>query len=143
MVRRQSSTLIPNSSSCGPSGNHSRRLCHKTIEGFEGKIYGQALRAVLRHSLCGSDGRAQKQGVSESAAAQFVRVGPASTNTWRFRVCGSRCWPRPGQQRSHVRAWRRMGVIIAIVEPHSKSHKSAWPSFFLELLKMLEKRRPR
>ena len=40
-----------------------------------------------------------------------------------------------------MQAWL-MGVIIAIVEPQSKSNKSAWPLFFLELSKILEKRRP-
>ena len=38
---------------------------------------------------------------------------------------------------AHVRAWR-MGVNIAIVEPRSKSRKSAWPSFFLECRKYLK-----
>ena len=43
-------------------------LFEKTIEGFDCKINGQARGAALRHSLAGSDGRAQTQGVSESAA---------------------------------------------------------------------------
>ena len=47
---------------------------------------------------------------------------------------GTLTWP-------HVQAWL-MGMIIGIVEPESKSHKSAWPMFFLELLKILEKQRP-
>ena len=38
------------------------------IEGLEGKINGQALGAALRFCLHGSDGQAQTQGVSESAA---------------------------------------------------------------------------
>ena len=36
----------------------------------------------------------------------------------------------------------RMGVIIAIVERLSKSHKIAFHSFFYELSKIFEKRRP-
>ena len=44
------------------------RLFQKVIEGLEGKIKGQALGAALRLCLRGSDGRAQTQGVSESAA---------------------------------------------------------------------------
>ena len=38
------------------------------IEGLEGKINSQALGAALRFCLRGSDGQAQTQGVSESAA---------------------------------------------------------------------------
>ena len=45
----------------------------KTIQGLEGKINGQALGAALRHGLRGSDGRAQTQGVSESAAVAAGR----------------------------------------------------------------------
>ena len=41
-----------------------RRLFQKVIEGLEGKINGQALRAALRLCLRGSDGRAQTQVVS-------------------------------------------------------------------------------
>ena len=38
-----------------------------------------------------------------------------------------------------MRAWRMpVGVIIAIVEPRSKVTKGDWPSFFLELSKILE-----
>ena len=50
-----------------------RRLFQKVIEGLEGKINGQALRAALRLCLRGSDGRAQTQGVSESAAVAAGR----------------------------------------------------------------------
>ena len=50
-----------------------RRLFQKTIEGLEGKINGQALGAALRLCLRGSDGRAQTQGVSESAAVAAGR----------------------------------------------------------------------
>ena len=57
---------------CRSSGDHSRRLFEKTIEEFDCKINGQALGAALLHSLGGSDGRAQTQGVSKSAA---VAVG--------------------------------------------------------------------
>ena len=53
---------------CRSSGNHSRRLFEKTIEGFDCKINGQALGSALRHSLGGSNGQAQTQGVSELAA---------------------------------------------------------------------------
>ena len=56
------------------------RLFQKVIEGLEGKINGQALRAALRLCPSGSvrsDGRAQ--------------------NTGRFRVGGSRCGQRPGR----------------------------------------------
>ena len=50
-----------------------RRLFQKVIEGLEGKINGQALGAALRLCLRGSDGRAQTQGVSESAAVAAGR----------------------------------------------------------------------
>ena len=50
-----------------------RRLFQKAIEGLEGKINGQALGAALRLCLRGSDGRAQTQGVSESAAVAAGR----------------------------------------------------------------------
>ena len=40
-----------------------RRLFQKVIEVLEGKINGQALGAALLLCLCGSDGRAQTQGV--------------------------------------------------------------------------------
>ena len=45
-----------------------QRLFQKLIEGLEGKINGQALRAALPLCLLGSDGRAQTQGVAKSAA---------------------------------------------------------------------------
>ena len=48
-TRRQSSSLSPSLSPCWSSGNHSRRLFQKTIEGLEGKINGQALGAALLH----------------------------------------------------------------------------------------------
>ena len=38
------------------------------MEGLDYKVNGQALGAVLRHSLGGLDGREQTKGVSESAA---------------------------------------------------------------------------
>ena len=63
----QSSSLSLSSSPCVSFGNHSWRLFQKTIEGF-----GQALTAKLRRSLGWLNGRAQTQGVSESAA---VAVG--------------------------------------------------------------------
>ena len=48
----------------------------------------------------------------------------------------------PGAQtRPHVQAWR-MGVIIAIVEPQSRSQKSAWLLFFLKLWKIFENNGP-
>ena len=50
-----------------------RRLFQKVIECLEGKINGQALGAALRLCLRGSDGRAQTQGVSESAAVAAGR----------------------------------------------------------------------
>ena len=50
-----------------------RRLFQKVIEGLEGKINGQALGASLWLCLRGSDGRAQTQGVSESAAVAAGR----------------------------------------------------------------------
>ena len=50
-----------------------RRLFQKTIEGLEGKINGQALGAALRHGWRRSDGQAQTQGVSESAAVAAGR----------------------------------------------------------------------
>ena len=75
----KTSSLIPSLSPCLSSGNHSRRLFQKTIEGFDCKINGQALGAALQHRLGGSDGRA------------------ASANIWCFRVCCSRCWQRPAR----------------------------------------------
>ena len=42
---------------------------------------------------------------------------------------------------SHVWAWQ-IGVIIAIVEPQSKSHKSYLAIVLLEWLKILEKQWP-
>ena len=50
-----------------------RMLFQKVIEGLEGKINGQALGAALRHGLRGSDGQAQRQGDSESAAVAVGR----------------------------------------------------------------------
>ena len=48
----------------------------------------------------------------------------------------------PGARtRPHVRAWL-MRVIIAIVEHRSENHKGAWPSFSLELSKILENNGP-
>ena len=38
-------------------------------------------------------------------------------------------------------AWR-IGVIIAIVQPRSKSDRKAWPFFFLESFKILQKQWP-
>ena len=45
-----------------------QRLFQKVIEGLEGKTNGQALLAALQLCLRWSDGRAQAQGVSKSAA---------------------------------------------------------------------------
>ena len=50
-----------------------KRLFQKLMEGLEGKINGQALGAALRLCLRESDGRAQTQGVSESAAVAAGR----------------------------------------------------------------------
>ena len=50
-----------------------QRLFQKVMEGLEGKINGQAFGAALRLCLRGSDGRAQTQGVSESAAVAAGR----------------------------------------------------------------------
>ena len=72
LVRRQSSSLSPSSSPCLSSGNHSLKLFQETIEG-------------LQNQWPSSWGSAQ---------AQLGRVGRASTNTGRFRVCGSRCRQR-------------------------------------------------
>ena len=55
------------------SSNLSRRPFQKAIEDFQGKINGQALEAALRHCLGWSDGRAQTQGVSDSAAVAAGR----------------------------------------------------------------------
>ena len=49
------------------------RLFQKVIEGFEGKINGQALGAARRLCLHGSDRLAQTQGVSKSAAVATGR----------------------------------------------------------------------
>ena len=43
-------------------------LFQKVMEGLEGKINGQALGATLWHCMGGSDGQAQTQGISKSAA---------------------------------------------------------------------------
>ena len=56
LVRLQSSSLSQSSSPCLSSGNHSRRLFQKIIQGLEGKINGQ----VLQHSLGWSDRQAFK-----------------------------------------------------------------------------------
>ena len=48
-----------------------RRLFQKEIEGFEGKINGQALGAALQLCLRGSDGRAQTQGVPVNFPTQI------------------------------------------------------------------------
>ena len=50
-----------------------QRLFQKVIEGLEGKIKGQGFGAVLLLCLRVSDGRAQAQGVSESAAVAALR----------------------------------------------------------------------
>ena len=76
MVRRQS----PSSSRCMSSVNHSRRLFQKRIEGFDCQINGRALEGALRHSLGGSDGRDQTQGVFESAAVAAGRDRLAEEN---------------------------------------------------------------
>ena len=61
------------SSPCQASGNHSRRPFQKTIEGLEGKINGQALGATLWHWHC------------------------LRWSDKHFRVCCSRCGPRPAR----------------------------------------------
>ena len=63
------------SSHCLSSVNYSQRLFQTIIEGFD-KIDGWALGAALRHSLGGSNGQAQTQGVSQSAA-----VGPRKASS--------------------------------------------------------------
>ena len=68
LVRQQSSKLNPSLSPCRSSGKHSWRLFQRTIKGFDCKINSRALGAVLRHTLGWSDGLAQTQGVSKSAA---------------------------------------------------------------------------
>ena len=50
-----------------------QRLFQKVNKGLEGKINSQALGAALLLCLRGSDGRAQTQGVSESAAVAAGR----------------------------------------------------------------------
>ena len=69
------------SSPCLTSGNHSRRLFQRTIEGFDCKINGQALGAALQHSL---GVRAGTQGVSKSAAvaagSNWLAWGKRATN---------------------------------------------------------------
>ena len=59
--------LSPSSSPCLSSGNHSRQLFQKTIEGFDCKINDPSLGTALWHSLSGSDWRVPARGVSESA----------------------------------------------------------------------------
>ena len=62
------------------------------MEGLDYKVNGQALGAVLRHSLGGLDGREQTKGVSESAA---VAAGSESATclleekiaTWAYLPC--------------------------------------------------------
>ena len=54
---------------CRASGNHSRKLFQKTIEGFGCKINGRVLRAALRHSLVRfSSPTVSCKGVFKSAA---------------------------------------------------------------------------
>ena len=62
------------SSLCLSSGNYSRRLFQKTIEGFECKVNGKALLDTLLHNLGWLDGQAQ--------------------NTRHFQVSGSGSWKR-------------------------------------------------
>ena len=54
-----------------------QRRFQKVIKGLEGKINGQALGAAVLLCLCRLDGRAQAQGVSESAV---VAVGSLEKN---------------------------------------------------------------
>ena len=51
LVSRQSSSLSPSLSPCLSSGNYSLRLFQETIKGFDCKINGRALGAVLWHRL--------------------------------------------------------------------------------------------
>ena len=59
-----------------------RRLFQKIVEGFDCKISGRALGAAVRHSFGWSDGQAQTQSVSESAAFNAGRDSLA----WGKRV---------------------------------------------------------
>ena len=78
----------------------SRRLFQKVIKGLEGKINDQPLQvgAALRHCLGGSDGRAQRQGL---------------TGWGRFRVGGSPT-VAPGRDRL-AGAWEKYATTLAIL----------------------------
>ena len=66
--------LSPTSSPCLSSGNHSRKLFQKTIEGFDCKINDPSLGAALWHSLGGSDRRVPARGVSESLTKLLTKA---------------------------------------------------------------------
>ena len=71
----ESSNLSPSLSTCRLFGNHSLWQFQKTIEGFDCKINGLALGAALLHSQTGEHCRAQRQGVSKSAAVALATTG--------------------------------------------------------------------
>ena len=58
---------------------------------FDCKVNGRALVAALQNSLYGSDGQAQKQGVSESAAVAGTGCGPRSAHFRKkcYRSCNT------------------------------------------------------
>ena len=70
LVRSKSSSLSPSSSPCLSSGNYSWRLFQKTIKGFDSRINGWALWAVLLR-----------------AQVHLGLVRQASTNTGRIWSC--------------------------------------------------------
>ena len=84
LVRPQSSNLSPSSSPCWSSGNQSRRLFEKKIEGFDCKINGPALGAALTSTL-------RPAVPVPGTLAQRWLAGRASTNTGHFRVGSSSC----------------------------------------------------
>ena len=73
LVSRQSSSFESKFEPLPVTWQPLRRLFHKVTKGLEGEINGQALGAALQHCLGGSDGRAQTQGLSESAAVAAGR----------------------------------------------------------------------
>ena len=74
--------------------------------------------------------------VSGNLALTAWRFWPL-TWTSNFHCFGALGVGPGGWNGSHVTAWS-MGMILAIVEPQSKSHKKAWPLLFLEFSKILE-----
>ena len=112
-----------------------QRLFQKVIEGLEGKINSQALGAALLLCLRGSDGRAQTQGVSKSAARCWQRL--ACLRKTCYHSCDTdsvqestrfSCFVNFGPRRvnffSHVKRKFRWN-LQAVVADKSRAHRFA------------------